>query len=140
MMAEKKGKLIHLARISDPKQGVIYVLLRESDPGRFVWFKEYPAGQESETSIFASIPQEAIRQARTTWTSQFFDTVKCGFRYLLPERDEHGYNALFHQMVASYSAINGVYFDEEFGCNCIVHFASAEARSLWRRLQSNGQL
>lgn len=139
-MSEKKSKLIHIARISEPKKGNVYIFLRELDPGRYVWFKEEQPGQEMETAVSGPNPQEAIRLGRAFWKDYFFDPIKCGFRYLMPERDEHGYNALFHQMAASYSAMNGVYFDEEFGCNCIIHFASNEARTLWRRLQSTGQI
>lgn len=138
-MNEKLGKLIHVAHIAEPQKGHQYVLLRLLNPGHFVWFKEEQPGQESEMPISATQVQEAIRLARAFWRNHSFSTLNCGFRYLMPERDEHGYNALFHQMAASYSVMNGVYFDEEFGCNCIVHFASEEARSLWLRFQSTGQ-
>jgi len=66
--------------------------------------------------------------------------VNCGFRYTLPERDEHGYNALFHQMAASYATSNGVYFDEESGNNCFVNFASEEAKNLLKVLQTSKRL
>lgn len=133
-MEEKKAKLIHVACIQT-SNGFSYLLLRKIEPNRYVWFKEDRPGQETITSVEGSNSEEAIRLARQFWKQDFFRTLQCGFRYTLPERDEHGYNALFHQMGASYSSMNGVYFDEELGCNCIVHNASNEARNLWQKLQ-----
>ena len=66
--------------------------------------------------------------------------MHCGFRYTLPERDEHGLNALFNQMVASYSSSNGVYFEQELGHPCIVQNASIQARLLWKKLKQANRL
>jgi len=88
---------------------------------------------EQATTVSGETVEEAMRLAARHWQKDSFTTVICGFRYTLPERDEHGINALFHQMVASYSSMNGVYYDEELGNNCFVQNASDEAIRLWKR-------
>lgn len=136
----KMGKLIHLAQVILPKKGSCLLLLRREDPVRYEWYEEYENGKERKTSIFAPTAEEAIRQAYLNWQDHIFRTINCGFRYTLPERDEHGNNALFHQMVASYSSMNGIYFDEDVGHNCFVNFASDEAKKLWKELQAQKRL
>lgn len=126
-------KLIHVAFIHLPTQGRQYLLLKQVDPLRYTWFIEEAAGQEKDTSIGGITPEEALVAARKAWRQQEFRTLNCGFRYTLPERDEVGTNALFHQMAASYASLNGVYFDEELGSNCFVQNASLEARQLAKR-------
>ena len=96
---------------------------------QYAWFFE-----ETPTNVVSHNIEEAIRLAYRKWAPDGFRTLHCGFRYTLPERDEHGINALFYQMVASYRSPNGVYFDEELGGNCIVQFASLESRNLMKRL------
>ncbi len=128
----EKGRLIHVAEIQE--QGKRYLFLRQLDPYRYVWFKEV-GPDEIETAIWGANTEEAIYAARKAWKNELFRTLKCGFRYTLPERDEHGSNALFYQMAASYNSMNGVYFEDELGSNCIVHNASMEARNLLKRLQ-----
>ncbi|MFI5344525.1 MAG: hypothetical protein ACHQUC_09920 [Chlamydiales bacterium] len=128
----KEAKLIHLGRIESNQPAPVYLLLRQLSDYHYAWFKKEKKGDEIETPIWGPTIEEAIRLAHQHWKLDDFHTVNCGFRYTLPERDEHGANALFYQMVASYSSMNGIYFDEELGCNCIVYFASLEARKLWR--------
>lgn len=138
---KSKGKLIHIGRILS--HGTVrYLLLRKKDPHTFAWFTEIDNGEEAEEPTPGDAPhfEEAMRLARLHWKSHSFRTVNCGFRYTLPERDEHGINALFYQMAASYSSPNGVYFDEELGNNCFVNFASQEARDIWQRLKIQGRL
>lgn len=132
------AKLIHAARIQ-PHGSVHYLLLRKTDPHTYVWYEQIN-GQEVQTPISAAHVAEAVRLAYQHWKNDSFRTVNCGFRYTLPERDEHGCNALFHQMAASYSSMNGVYFDEDLGHNCTVHFASSEGRDLWQALKKDGRL
>lgn len=134
-------KIIHLARIQPQGGSVRYLFLRQQDPHRLMWYEQNgpDANDELETKISGSTIDDALQQARQKWKHDSFRTVICGFRYTLPERDEHGCNALFHQMVASYSSPNGIYFDEDLGHNCIVQFASQEARSIWERLKQSGQ-
>jgi hypothetical protein len=140
MPEKKRDKLIHLAQVILPKKGPRLLLLRKKDDVHYVWYEETATGDEKETSIFAPTAEEAIRQAYLTWKDSIFRTINCGFRYSLPERDEHGNNALFHQMVASYASMNGVYFDEDVGHNCFVNFASDEAKKLWKDLQGQKRL
>lgn len=130
--------IIHIARIQ-PGGRVYHLLLRKIDPHTFTWFK-LEDSHEVNTSISASNIAEVTRLAYRHWKDDSFRTINCGFRYTLPERDEHGCAALFHQMVASYSSMSGVYFDDELGHNCIVHFASSEGRDLWQKLKQEGRL
>jgi hypothetical protein len=123
--------LIHVG-----KRGDNWVFLRKLSPVHYVWMQWQEGRNESETDISALNAEEALRLAHRNWNGEGFVTLNCGFRYTLPERDEHGSNALFYQMVASYSSPSGVYFDEELGGNCIVHNASAEARKLWNQLKA----
>lgn len=137
---ENQVKLIHVAQILARDGQKHFLFLRKKDARQFVWYEELRGGTESETDVLADNIQEALRLAARKWKTDGFRTVICGFRYTLPERDEHGINALFHQMVASYSSMNGIYYDEELGNNCFVQNASIEARQLWQRLQSQGRL
>lgn len=131
-------KIIHVARIQ-PRGALRYLLLRKKDPHTFTWY-EQEGSNENETSVSAPTFEEAMQQARRQWKNASFRTVNCGFRYTLPERDEHGCNALFHQMISSYNSPNGVYYDEELGHNCFINFASMEARDLWQKLKNEGRL
>lgn len=139
-MTTNKGRLIHAAQILLKDQGLKYLFLRQVSPNQFAWFLEQRPGQESDTPISADQVEIAIHLARQQWNQDSFRLVGCGFRYSLPERDEHGQNALFYQMAASYSNPTGVYYDETLGHNCIVQFASAEARALLERLLQNSLL
>lgn len=129
-MNNKSLKIIHAARIQLKERTLRYLLLYEKAPQEYLWYMKEPDGSEKETGVTGRSISEAIRQARKEWQREGFRTLHCGFRYTLPERDEHGGNALFYQMVASYSSPNGVYFDEELGHNCFVQAASQEALSL----------
>lgn len=116
IMTINTNKLIHVAR----KGSTLYFLRKKGDD--FVWFEG-----ENETPIVSKNIEEAIRLANRKW---HFRMLACGFRYTLPERDEHGNNALFYQMAASQKTLTGVYFDEELGHPCIVQNASGEALDL----------
>lgn len=124
------NKLIHIGRI-----GRRYLFLRQADK-HFAWFE----ADGQETKVEAPHVEEALRLAVRQWKDLGFRFVNCGFRYMLPERDEHGINALFHQMGAAYESMNGVYFEEELGYNCTVQNASDEARRLWSSLKASGRL
>lgn len=134
------GKLIHLGQYLLPKEGKRLLLLRQKDPSFYAWYEEQPNGEEKETEAGGSNIEEALRQAHKLFKPYSFRTIICGFRYSLPERDEHGINALFHQMVASYSSFDNIYFDQDVGHNCYVQNASHEALDLWHRLKSEGKL
>jgi len=125
-----KPKLIHVACIYVQGKGKQYLFLRQIEPYHYIWFHEVSAKTENETTVWSATVEEAIISAYQVWKHQEIRTLHCGFRYTLPERDEVGTNALFHQMAASYASMNGIYFDEDLGSNCIVQFASIEARDL----------
>lgn len=135
-----KAKLIHIAYIQVQNQGKIYLFLRQIEPFRYIWFYEDQHGIETETATWGGTYEEAFLAAYQTWKLDDIQTLNCGFRYTLPERDEVGSNALFYQMVSSYSSMTGVYFDEELGSNCIVQNASIEARNIWKRLEQSAQI
>lgn len=132
---EKLGKLIHAARIFT-KGKWNYLFLRKNGEGHFAWYEEIEPHKEVETPVAAKTIEEALRLAPKQWKNHSFNTLICGFRYTLPERDEHGINALFYQMAASYSSSNGIYYDEELGNNCFVQNTSEEALQLWQRMKS----
>ncbi|MCE5317924.1 MAG: hypothetical protein LLG04_11290 [Parachlamydia sp.] len=127
----KLSNLIHIA-----KMGQRYLFLRKVAPMHFGWFW-WDGDAETAAEVIATNAEEALRLAQRQWRQEDFRPVGCGFRYTLPERDEHGMNALFYQMVASYESPSGIYFDDELGGNCIVHFASTEARRLMTQLKSH---
>jgi hypothetical protein len=136
----KLGKLIHAARIYTQGEWR-FLYLRKHENGHFFWLEEQQnSPQETESPVSGQTVEEAMRLAPRHWKNQSFTTINCGFRYTLPERDEHGINALFHQMAASYSSGNGVYYDEELGNNCFVQNASEEAYALWQRLKLQNRL
>lgn len=128
-------KLIHVAHLYLKNQSPSYVFLRQIEPYRYIWFTEVLVGMENETHLWGGTAEEAILIAYQNWKLQGIRMVHCGYRYTLPERDEVGTNALFHQMAASYTSMSGIYFDEDMGSNCIVQLASLEARDLLKRLQ-----
>ncbi len=119
--------IVHIARIQ-PEGAVVYLFLKKTGPETYRWFEG-----KSPTDVKGFTPEEAIRLAKRQWKYVSFRFVNCGFRFTLPERDEHGVNALFCQMAASYASSNGIYFDEELGHSCIVKNASEEARELLRK-------
>jgi len=137
----KIPKLIHAAVIQKRGKGIIHLFLRKLDAHHYCWFEGSNDGQEEvETTVSGENVEEAIRLAIRHWAEDGFRTIKCGFRYTLPERDEHGINALFYQMTASYASPNGIYFDEDLGNNCFVNFASVEARDLFNILKQQNRL
>lgn len=133
-------KLIHVAYLPNGRTGNRFLFLRRIDPQNFAWFEETTDGTEKQTEVTSYSAEEALRLAYRQWKSHSIRMLGCGFRYTLPERDEHGVNALFHQMASSYATPTGIYFDEELGNNCIVHFASQQARDLLQKLRSQNRL
>lgn len=127
-------KLIHAAKIfQQGKHKLLY--LRKVSPDEYRWFCE-----GTPTEVTGITIEEALRLAARHFSQDSYRTIICGFRYTLPERDEHGINALFHQMAASLSTPNGVYFDEELGNNCFVQNSSLEARELFYTIRARGEL
>ena len=135
-------KLIHVAFIFRPSQGKSILYLRKTSEQEYQWFEEKAVDphQEAPLSIRAPTVEEALRLAHREYKNLAFRTLGCGFRYGLPERDEHGINALFHQMAASYSSPGGVYFDEDVSYNCVVHYSSIEALEMFKRLKEQNRI
>lgn len=136
----KLGKLIHIGRIIASDGRARYVFLRKQLPEGFLWYECITPTTEVETSVVGPTIEEAIRLGIRQWSKQAYRNVMCGIRYMLPERDEHGSNALFWQMAASQNTMNGVYYDDELGNNCTVQNASIEAFNLWQRLKKEDRL
>lgn len=140
MEKQKSPKLIHVARLLS-KGEVKYLFLRKIDPQTLVWHEQTDGNNaEKPTEIIASNVEDAMRLANRQWSEDHFRPVNCGFRYTLPERDEHGINALFWQMASSYGSSNGVYFDDDLGSNCFVNFASQEALELLKKLKLQNRI
>jgi len=133
------GKLIHIAQVSFEKKGKHWLYLRQLEPLKYVWFV-VEEDKEQESGIWGATSEEAIFEGITHWRKFQFTSLNCGFRYTLPERDEIGTPALFHQMAASYATMNGIYFESELGCNCIVQNAPLLSRQLWDALRQKGRL
>lgn len=137
-MEKKTSNLIHIGRIfktSAPQ----YLFLRKMGEKQFVWFIE-EGRQEKQTELEGETAEEAFRLARKKWRYDSFRPLNCGFKFTLPERDEHGNNALWRDMSRSLQTFNGIYYDEELGFNCIVHQIPLDSRFLFERLQKEGRL
>lgn len=109
------------------------LLLRKIEPKLFRW-SVYDGEKETETDVHAEEAAEAIRLGVAYWRG--FTPLPCGYVFTLPERDEHGNNALFSQMVKSLESPSGIYFDEDLGHNCIVKEIPSETRRLYQTLKS----
>lgn len=135
-------KLIHVGFINRPRMGKSTLYLRMTSDQLYRWFEEKSdsPGQEMELMLKTPTVEDAMRLAHRELRPFAFRTLICGFRYSLPERDEHGINALFSQMAASYTAPGGIYFDEEVGHNCFVQNSSLEALQLLRQLKQQNRL
>lgn len=139
-MVQTAGKLIHVATHFKTGRGWVLLYLRKTADQGYSWYEDAGNGDEAATDVSAETPEEALRLANRRWKDMAFRTIRCGYRFTLPERDEIGSNALFHQMVASYSTMNGVYFDEELGHQCIVKEISQEAFDLYKLLSAASRL
>lgn len=111
--------IVHVA--TDGKGKVIF--LRKGPQGSFQW------GEEGEE--FDSLPK-ALEYA---WKENF-SLLLCGYKFTLPERDEHGTPALFEEMAKSLNSMTGVYFDEREGLNCIVHQIPTNTRRFFEAITS----
>jgi hypothetical protein len=132
-------RLIHIARIY-PREGGGTLYLRQKEPNLFLWYQEDAQGNERETSVAAPTIEEALRLGARQWREDYFQTLGCGYRFTLPERDEHGMNALFCQMSAALQTMNGVYFDEDLGHHCSVKQIPSAAYELWIKLKNANRL
>lgn len=137
MIDWKISTLIHIGYLQNGRERQ-YLFLRKTDAGQYVW--EYAKTENNTPApvVIADSAEEALRLAYSHW--RVWHSLPCGFRFTLPERDEVGTPALFHQMVRSYRTGNGVYLDEELGGSCIVHDAPSHTLALWRSLEKGGSI
>ncbi|MGK5594895.1 MAG: hypothetical protein ACSNEK_06020 [Parachlamydiaceae bacterium] len=119
-----RSEIIHIGRINHRKM----LLLRKISDEQYGWFEE----SEDKPRVVGTTVEEAIRLAKQHWKMNSFCLLPCGYRFTLPERDEHGMNALFWQAVRSFDSVNGIYYDEDLGHNCIVHQIPLETQKLIR--------
>lgn len=134
-MSAPASNLIHVAQIFD--QGAPrYLFLRKIDAHRFEWFDD----SNKSISISAANPEEAIRLAWREWNFKHFRPLGCGYRYTLPERDEHGTPATFSQMALSLANPTGTYYDPDLGHNCIVNLIPTTTRALYDTLKAENKL
>ena len=129
-------ELIHMGEIFPGEK----FYLRKMKENHYVWFLENAEGKEKETELSAPNIEEALRLAKKSWQGLNFKFIPCGFRFTLPERDEHGTNALFYQAIKSLESMSGVYFDEELGHNCIVHQIPLRIREIYKKLKGENRL
>lgn len=129
--------LVAVATIFDGVSSLLF--LRRLDPARYQWFIE-KEGKEEETDISNPVPEEAFRLAFRRWKEKDFIPLHCGYRYMLPERDEHGMPAYFEQMVKSINSSSGVYYDDTVGYNCIVNLIPTATRALYEKLKKENRL
>lgn len=137
MIDWKVSTIIHIAYLQQGRRRE-YFFLRKTDAARYQWEKaeQYSEDQVKEPAlIIADSVEEAIRLANRQWHSPPLQSLICGFRFTLPERDEIGTPALFHQMRRAYRVSNGVYLDEELGCSCIIHDAPSQTLALLKSLE-----
>lgn len=139
MEESKIGQIIDIAKLDVPFEGNKYLLLRRLEPKGFAWFLDND-DSEVPTGIVRDSIALAFQEGFSKFKMNSFRPVLSGFRYMLPERDEHGERATFSEMCRSYASSNGIYFDEALGHNCYVQNASLEALNLFRNFKKAGRL
>jgi hypothetical protein len=113
MNIAKKDNLYRIATIE--KGGKKHLSLHKDADGLFRWYLD-----NEPTEIAAVTAEEASKMARKQYKEEHFRVLSCGNKFTLPERDEHGTPADYQEMVKSLKSMNGVFFDEKLGHNCIV--------------------
>lgn len=128
--------ILHVGSIlsSNGRREYLFLLQEKDRPG-YCWFTQKHLGDLQPTSCEGSSIDEALNFAAKKWKEDYFSLLHCGFLYALPIRDEVGTNALFSQMIASYSSPSGIYLDKALGHQCFVDYASQEALQLWHSLR-----
>jgi len=111
-------------------RGAPLLFLRKTDPSIYKW-SCFQQDKETNTDLEAYSLDEALRILPETYS-----IIGCGYLFTLPERDEHGTPALFSQMAKSLASSNGIYFDEDYGHNCVVHQIPLNTRRLYESLLS----
>jgi hypothetical protein len=113
MNIAKKDNLYWIASIENGgKKGL--TLHKDAD-GLFRWYLD-----NVPTDIASAKAEDAVKQARKRYKEEHFRIHSCGNKFTLPERDEHGTPANYQEMMKSLRSMNGVFFDDQLGHNCIV--------------------
>ncbi len=107
------AQLIHLAEIGNEKKELLELMLE--DDGIFRWYRG-----KAPTEVAGATFQEAMKKGAAAWRLNYFSSVRCGTKFSLPERDEHGTPATYREMQLSLQSMNGVFFDEASGHVAIV--------------------
>lgn len=130
MTQEKIADIVHIGRIfSEGLEN--YLFLKRCPSKQFQWVRqEDPISQEFESL------DRAFEFGWKEWKDNRFSPLACGYRFTLPERDEHGTPALFEEMAKSLNSMNGVFFHESLGHNCIVNQIPIKARRLYETIKS----
>lgn len=123
MNIAKKDNLYRIASIENG--GKKCLSLHKDEDGLFRWYLD-----NQPTEIAASTAEEAAKRARQQYKEEHFRVYSCGNKFTLPERDEHGTPADYQEMVKSLRSMNGVFFDEKLGHNCIVREIPSEMMRL----------
>ena len=113
-------KIIHKALVNNK-----WIDLVEIEPGQYGWFDG-----DLSLGLKASTIPLAFSMARKNFSS--FKPISAGYKYTLPERDEHGKEALYYEAVKSLESPNGVFFDEFAGHNAVVHLIPQKTIDLIR--------
>lgn len=114
-------KIIHIAKLDRDK----IITLQELTPGLFDWFD-----QDKSLNLSSSSIEEAFKKGRKELKARGFSPIHCGYKFTLPERDEHGKEALYIDMMKSLASPNGIFFDETMGHNAVVHQIPSYVRNL----------
>ena len=137
LMQKNAARLMHIGVIRDVG-GSHLLFLREVDR-KYHWFLE-KRGEEEKTALGADKMEEAIQLAYREWGRLEFRFLGCGYRFTLPERDEHGDPASFYQMVKALQSSSYTYMDEDLGHLCVIKQIPSFARELYHRLSESKQL
>jgi hypothetical protein len=112
-------KIIHLAYSHNQ-----LIKLIENENKQFIW--------ENISEPFPTL-ESAMKWG---WKNiEGFIPLNCGYKFVLPERDEHGKEAFFIDAVRSLNSMNGIFFDETLGHNVIVHQIPEKTKILARTLK-----
>lgn len=113
MNIAKKDNLYWIASLENG--GKKWLTLHKEEDGLFRWYLDNMPTDIANTSAEAS-----VKEARKRYREEHLKIHSCGNKFTLPERDEHGTPANFQEMVKSLRSMNGVFFDDQLGHNCIV--------------------
>lgn len=125
----------HQVTLSPPRSWS-FILTQEETGFRWHLFEE-DSNKFYPTDCLGENIGLACHFARMKWARYGFRTLRCGTLLTLPERDEVGSPALFHEMIQSLSISSGVVFDPGRGYSFRVDQISEEAIQFYKRIKNN---